>query len=94
MSYVNMNNIRRYNLKMNKFKINLTRSDSQYTLAIVTPVAMPGVKTYEELPDKPSINEVVLTGNKNIMDLFPDGIIVNCGNAAGYPEIIIPEKEV
>lgn len=36
---------------------------------------------YEELPDKPQINGVTLVGNKQLSDLFSDGIIIDGGGA-------------
>jgi hypothetical protein len=45
---------------------------------------------YELLTNKPQINNVELIGNKFLQDLFPDGILINCGDATGYPEPVIP----
>lgn len=46
--------------------------------------------TYAGLPDKPSINNITLVGNKQLADLFPDGIIINGGDSTGYTPPIIP----
>ncbi len=47
-------------------------------------------KDYNRLENKPQINNVTLTGNKFLQDLFPDGILINCGDSVGYPEPVIP----
>lgn len=39
------------------------------------------VKYYENLENKPQINSVTLVGNKFLNDLFPDGIIIDGGEA-------------
>ena len=36
---------------------------------------------YENLENKPQINSVELVGNKFLNDLFPDGIIIDGGEA-------------
>lgn len=36
---------------------------------------------YEKLENKPQINNVELIGNKFLNDLFPDGIIIDGGEA-------------
>lgn len=38
----------------------------------------------------PQINGVELVGNKFLGDLFPDGILINCGDSTGYPAPVIP----
>lgn len=55
-----------------------------------TPVIGGTTKDYERLINKPQINGVELIGNKLLQDLFPDGILINCGDATGYPEPAIP----
>lgn len=55
-----------------------------------TPVINVGTKDYERLINKPQINSVELVGNKFLQDLFPDGILINCGDSTGYPEPVIP----
>lgn len=51
-----------------------------------------GTHDYNKLDNKPQINDVTLEGNKYLMDLFPDGILINCGDSNGYPEPIIPPE--
>lgn len=53
------------------------------------PVPGFGSKDYEVLINKPQINRVELAGNKLLQDLFPDGILINCGDSTGYPEPVI-----
>lgn len=48
------------------------------------------VTDYNRLDNKPQINNVALVGNKFLQDLFPDGILINCGDSTGYPEPVIP----
>lgn len=53
--------------------------------------AMPSVmKNYERLTNKPRINGAELVGNKFLGDIFPDGILINCGDSTGYPAPVIP----
>ena len=47
------------------------------------PVIAGGTKDYERLINKPQINGTELIGNKFLQDLFPDGILINCGDAQG-----------
>ena len=49
-----------------------------------------GTRDYNKLHYKPQINNVELIGNKVLQDLFPDGILINCGDSTGYPEPVIP----
>ncbi len=49
-----------------------------------------GTKDYERLINKPQINGGELVGNKFLGDIFPDGILINCGDSIGYPEPVIP----
>lgn len=51
-----------------------------------------GTHDYNKLKNKPQINDVTLEGNKYLMDLFPDGILINCGDSNDYPEPIIPPE--
>ena len=41
---------------------------------------------YNDLRNKPSINGVTLEGNKLMNDLFPDGLIIDGGDAGGIGE--------
>jgi len=49
-----------------------------------------GTRDYERLKNKPQINGVTLIGNLFLSDLFPDGIIINGGDATGYEPPIVP----
>ena len=51
--------------------------------------SVPIIRTtsYNELYNKPKINDVELIGNQYLADLFPDGIIINGGNSTGYEAI-------
>ena len=49
-----------------------------------------GVRDYEKLKNKPSINHVTLVGNLQLADLFPDGIIINGGDSTGYTPPVVP----
>ena len=48
------------------------------------------IRNYELLTNKPQINGVTLIGNKILADLFPDGIILNGGDATGWTPPIVP----
>lgn len=56
------------------------------------PVINAGTKNYEDLINKPQINMVELIGNLQLHDLFPDGIIINGGDAVGYDMPLISEE--
>lgn len=64
--------------------------NNEYGFDVGTPVINSGSKDYEKLDNKPQINGVELVGNKFLQDLFPDGILINCGDSTGYPEPVIP----
>ena len=46
-----------------------------------TPFINSGTKDYEKLINKPLINNNELIGNKFLKDLFPDGILIDCGDS-------------
>lgn len=48
-------------------------------LEFVSPV----ITDYDKLQNRPKINNVTLTGNRFLRDLFPDGIIIDGGTAEG-----------
>lgn len=52
-----------------------------------------GTSNYNQLSHKPQINDVTLEGNKYLMDLFPEGILINCGDSTGYPDLAVPMEE-
>ena len=43
----------------------------------------PVITDYDKLQSRPKINNVVLTGNKFLRNLFPDGIIIDGGTSEG-----------
>ena len=81
-------------------QINVTNRSPDIQIGIIqnTPDIQIGMqatgvtKDYNRLKNKPQINNVTLEGNKYLMDLFPDGILINCGDATGYPEPVIPPE--
>lgn len=65
------------------FPINLVFDDDPLGFSIGGDV-IPLLETdYNHLYNKPSINNVTLVGNKNMSDLFPDGLIIDGGSAEG-----------
>lgn len=62
------------------------KDDKPLEIELRNPVPGFGTKDYELLINKPQINNIELVGNKFLQDLFPDGILINCGDSTGYPE--------
>ena len=65
-------------------------SQQEVPLGIEAEYKMVAATDYEQLENKPQINGVTLIGNKLLMDLFPDGIIINGGDSTGYTPPVVP----
>lgn len=57
--------------------------DSPMDLNIGNEVIQVFIKDYNRLDNKPSINGVTLQGNIQIMDLFPNGLVIDGKDAEG-----------
>jgi len=61
----------------------LEMDTGQDDIDLETDVAMVRETDYNELKNKPQMNGVTIQGSMVLVDLFPDGIVIDGGSAEG-----------
>ena len=61
----------------------LEMDTGQDDIDLETDVAMARETDYNELKNKPQMNGVTIQGSMVLVDLFPDGIVIDGGSAEG-----------